>query len=340
LKKVTSVVKYLLFSFIGLFLLWLAFRGQSIDELREGFSNVNYFWVLLAVVLAFLSHISRAIRWNMLIKPLGYEVSKSEGLAAVLIGYLVNLGIPRMGELSRCVTLNRTNQIPVNKLFGTVVVERMVDFLCLLLFIIVAFILSFKKLLVFLTETIGVEFNAGFILQPVYILLVSVLLLGGIAFLIILKRSTSTTGFIYKLKELIRGFAVGLKTVKTLENKWAFLAHSVFIWTMYFLMTYLCFFAFPATSSLDLLAALNVFVIGSLGFIMPSPGGIGTFHFAVREALAMYHVSAADGVVFATIVHGIQTLLILVGGSISLVSVMFIIKNKRIAIEGAATNPA
>jgi len=146
LKKFTGVLRFLLFIFIGAGLFWLAFRNLNLSKMVDQFKSAHYSFIFIGLAVGLISHFFRALRWNLLIKPLGFNVPAKNSFIAVLIGYMVNFAIPRMGEVSRCVILNRSEKIPLNKLIGTVVIERIFDSFCLLLIIIITFIAEYQRL--------------------------------------------------------------------------------------------------------------------------------------------------------------------------------------------------
>ncbi|MEX0966971.1 MAG: lysylphosphatidylglycerol synthase transmembrane domain-containing protein [Bacteroidia bacterium] len=333
MKKFYSAAKYLFLLGIGIFILWLVFKGVDPDAIADGFAHANYIWVAIALSAGMLSHVSRTLRWNMLIAPLGFRPRFISAFAAIMLGYLANLALPRMGEVTRCIVLNRTDNIPVNKLFGTVIVERIIDLISLLLIVAFTFIMEFDRLKNFLSEQIGgsvQEKGDSFstLLSPLNISIVVFVIGAGLFLLYMILRMKNPPAFIIKIRSLFEGFVSGLKTIRAMENNWLFILHTVFIWIMYFLMSYLCFFALDATDHLDLLAGLSVLAIGSLGFILPVQGGIGTFHWAVREALAIYDIDKTDGLVLGTLIHASQALMIILFGAICFLIFIYLIKKK------------
>ncbi len=321
MKKLFSVLKYFLFLGIGILLFWLVYRDQPIVQLIEEIKNANYNWILLAMVIALMGHLSRGMRWGLLIEPLGKKVKPARTFMAVMIGYMANLAFPRMGEITRCVTLNRTEKIPFNKLLGTVIVERGIDFIMLMSLTIISVLIEFGKI----KDTV---YNSYFYYRDKYELLFSfytlgivvLILAGGIYFLYRIKKSKR--GFkqhpLYlKVREIISGFWSGIKTIKHMEKKGAFIFHSIFIWVTYFFMTYLVFFSVEGTSNLGMRAGLFVLTIGSLGFIMPVQGGVGTYHFAAEKALKVFSIDHDTASLYALIGHTSQTLMLIVIGGLS-----------------------
>ncbi len=318
-KKIRTFLQYAFFIALAGLLLWLAFRGIPFNDIKEALANANYWWILLSIILGIISHISRSIRWNMLIKPLGYSPRLINTFFAVMIGYFANLAFPRLGELSKCEILRRYEGVPINKLLGTMIVERAADLLSLIILMIAVILFEFR----FLEETIneyllhpivnGLSSNRNMLLIVAGILLV--LIFGG---LWLLKKYRHIP-FLIRLRELAVGFIEGLKSIGKMENAWAFIFHSVFIWALYYFMTYIAFFAFAETSHLGLMAGLVVFVFGSIGMVLPLPGGIGSYHSLVRLALSLYAVPAATAAAFATAIHAGQTFGIILLGFLSLI---------------------
>jgi uncharacterized protein (TIRG00374 family) len=321
LKKLVNTLKFVLVLAVGLILLWLVYRNIDKESVIKGLKEADYFWVGLGLFIAILGHISRGRRWALLIEPLGVKVSTWRAFLAVMFGYMANLAIPRMGEVSRCVALNRTNKIPLNKLIGTVIVERGFDFIMLMTITAVSILLAFSQVKSYLYNTVEFlknKYDKLFSVSSIVILVV--LVLAFIIALILIKRSKR--GFkkhpLYlKIRDVLSGFWTGIKTIIHMERKWEFILHTLVIWTSYFFMTYLIFFAFEPTKHLGVLAGLIVLTIGSLGFIMPVQGGVGTYHYAAQKALEIYGIDPSDGAIYALIAHSSQTLMLIILGAIS-----------------------
>lgn len=336
-KYLLNFLKFLLFLGIGLGILYLVYQKQStafqeecalkgispddcslIAKVANDFREADYFWILMVLVAFTFSNISRAVRWNMLIRPLGYTPRLVNAFLTTIIGYFANLGLPRMGEIARGATLARYEKVPVEKVMGTIVVDRIFDVISILLVTGLAFLLEFDTIWAFARQNVslGSRLNsAGGLL----------LWLGGIglAFILLfwlLRRQIAQTSLYRKAAGIALGFWQGIRTVRQLRRPWLFLLHSINIWFMYFLMTYLCFFAFEPTAGLSMIAALVVFVFGGWGIVIPSPGGMGTYHFLAQTALAMYGVSGDDGFSWANIsFFSIQLGCNVLGGILSLI---------------------
>lgn len=312
-----NFAKFLLFLGIGVGILYLVYRSQNaafqedcalrgvpagecslIDKVVADFRGANYFWILLVLLSFTISNVSRAIRWNMLLRPLGYRPRLSNGFLSILLGYFANLGLPRMGEVVRAGTMAQYERIAVEKVMGTIVVDRIVDVISILLITGLTVLLEYDTILRFVNEHVdlGARFGDG---RGLLFLIAGFGLI--VALLFAFRRRLARTTLYAKLAAIARGFKDGLLTISRLEKPWAFLLHSLNIWVMYFLMTYLCFFAFAPTAGLSPLVGLVVFVFGGWGIVIPSPGGMGTYHFLVQTALQMYGISGDDAFSWANI---------------------------------------
>lgn len=272
------------------------------------------------------------MRWIQLIEPLGYKPRLITTYHAVMFAYLANMAIPRLGEISRCGALNKSDDVPFEKLVGTVIIERLADVFMLLFCMALTAFLEYDRLGNFLYEQIiapAIE-KVGNGTTLIILLLFSVLI--GVAFLIRLFRMSKPPAIIQKIKSLVQGIGEGLKSVTKVKNKGVFIFHSFFIWFMYFLMSYMCFFALPETADLGPSAALFIMVLGGIGMTAPVQGGIGTYHLLVSQGLLLYGLSATDGLVYATMSHTISTLLLIVLGALSMLSLFFFVKNRNSAI--------
>ena len=311
-------VRYLIVLTIGILLLYLAFKGQDLNKMISDLQKANFEWVILSIIIILIAHFLRAYRWNLMIGSLGHGTpSLMNTFHALIMGYLANLAFPRMGELARCTALNKSDKIPVTKLLGTVIAERVVDLLMLGLIFLLAILLEFKSLSGFLNEHVLSKFS-GRIGEIILIMLGLILLSVSSTFLVIMIKKRKW-GFTERIFHFFSGMKAGILTLKRMDNKAGFLLSSVLIWLLYGLSSYFCFFALNATSSLGPGAALSTLVFGSLAMIAPVQGGIGAFHWMVSEGLLAYGISKTDGLSYALLVHTSQTIIILFIGSLSLI---------------------
>ena len=328
-------LKYVLFFGLGTLIFYLLLRGQDWTKIGESIQHIDYRFIAICFVATILSHYVRAVRWNMLIDTLGFKVSALNSFVAVMTGYFANLALPRMGEISRCVVLNRTNKVPVEKLIGTVVVERIVDVIALLILSIMTFALEFTRLEGFINKYILSKFNGqqtGSTTSNGNGLLYGILILFfvGMIGLFVVFKIFKNNPFVLKIKSLIQGFGDGLQSIWKMENKWKFIGLSILLWFCYYLMVYFCFFSLEITSHLGLLAALTVLTLGSYGFVAPVQGGIGAYHWVVIQTLLMYGLNEQDGFTFALVAHSFQTLAIILLGAISFMCIGFLIPKEDV----------
>jgi len=310
----------------------MVYKDQDFNRIKSILTNdVNYFWIVASLFLGLLSHVSRTIRWNLLIEPLGRKPRILNTFLAVMVGYLMNLALPRMGEISRCGVIARYEKISFTKLVGTVVTERLIDVLMLLILLVIVVLTQFGQVLEFLNN--NPEVNEK--LQKVFF---SPILIGGLVFFLavlwISRHKIRESSLTKKVMGFVGQFVEGFRSIGKMKKKGSFIFHSVFIWVMYYLMMYLIFFSFGFTSHLGPLAGLTVFVLGSFGMVAPVQGGIGAWHFMVIEGLALYGVDKADGKVFALLAHGTSTLMLIVLGLIGVIALPFV-NEREDAIENS-----
>jgi uncharacterized protein (TIRG00374 family) len=258
----------------------------------------------------------------MLLEPSGNRGTLSNSFLSVMVGYLVNLAIPRGGEVSRCYNLFKLENTPVEVSFGTVVVERIVDVLCLLILIMISFIVEWDKLEMFMA---GLNFDYGTKPKVSPLLIIAIVGIAGLALAIYLLRNNP------RLKKLLTGFKEGLLAVFRLKNKWLFIGYSIAIWSLYFAMSYVVMLAFGETAELGVRAVLTIFAIGAIAMAAPLPGGAGSYHLLLPMGLvSLYNMNRADAVAFVFIFHAWQTLVLIVAGIICLIISYWIIRGKNV----------
>ena len=318
----------IIFAITGL-LIWFSLRGLAGENkgefLLHTWQAANKGWLILMAGIAVLSHILRAQRWRMLLEPSGYKSKLSYSFLSLMVGYLVNLVIPRGGEVSRCYNLYKLDKTPVEISFGTVVVERMVDLVCLLILIALAFVVESVKLFAFIrTLPIGQGGGSGVTVLAIAGLIIVVI--AALLFLLI-KKNRKLNAFVVRTW---KGFKDGLLSIFRLKNKGLFIFYSIAIWFLYFLMSYTVILAFAQTRHLGVEAVLSLFAIGSIAMAAPLPGGTGSYHVLVPQGLVfLYNIPQPDAVAFTFIFHGWQTAIMIVGGAISLVVTSIILRRKR-----------
>ncbi len=320
-KRIISVIEYLFFLGIGVLLLWLSVRNLDLSAIWKDILQATYGWLFIALFFALVSHVFRALRWNLLINTLGYKTRLSSTFFAVMIGYLANTAVPRMGEFARCGMLSKKEKIPFNTLFGTVISERMFDLAVLALLIFLVTIFQLDLLGDFMQRNFGSFFESLFtnIFSIMVFVGVILLVLAALVYVVWLFREKIKSHKLYDpVRRFLDGLWTGIKTIKRMPQKGLFLAYTFFIWLFYALMVYLPFFMLPETSQLTFIDGLTVLAIGSLGIVAPVPGGIGAYHYIVKVTLTeLYQVEANAAMSFATISHAGQTLLNILAGAAS-----------------------
>lgn len=326
-KRLRAILQYLIMIALTGALLWLSLRGLEAGEGQNKFEQIwkawdgsSKSWLLMMVVVAYISHVMRAERWRMLLKPTGNTVGLWNSFLSLMVGYLVNLAIPRGGELSRCYNLLKLEKTPVEVSFGTVVVERIVDVLSLVLVIALAFVVEWDKLIGFL-QSLGIGGGQSTSVQVpawAYLALAGVVVVAAVLYS--LRRHP-------KLISVISGFRKGLLSVFQMEQKGLFLFYSLAIWFLYFLMSYCVIMAFDTTRDLGPGAVLTLFALGAIAMAAPLPGGTGSYHTIVPLGLVvLYQLPQADAIAFVFIFHAWQTLTMIAGGVLSLVISYLIIR--------------
>lgn len=296
---------------IGVFLIWYSYHRstpEQIDTTVAYMEQASPGLIFLSVLFGFLSHLSRAWRWKYVFGPLGYKPRYINSVLTVLSAYLINLGIPRAGEVSRAASISSYENIPFNQSFGTIVAERVVDLL--VLFSLIAFVLLFQT-----DELIKFVFKDDFSVTKLLAVFALLFLAAGIAYLILKK---SKLPIFIKLKKFAQGVWEGFWSLKSMDRKGAFFAHTLFIWGMYVLMFYVVALSIPETAKLPLIAILTAFVVGGLS-MSTTNGGIGVYPIAIQQILLLYDVPPESGLAFGWIIWIAQTVLVVTAGFLSLV---------------------
>jgi glycosyltransferase 2 family protein len=350
-KSVSQFLKFSLFLGIGLAIMTWLYNGQNtafqeqlrldgkqpyplIRKIFDDFRSVNLFWIGMTLLAFSISNWSRALRWNMLIEPLGYQPKTLNSFFAVNISYFTNLWLSRAGEVVRASALAKAEGMSVSRVMGTVVVDRLLDLLTLAVIVGFSFIVQYDILWSWLDKNLG-DGSGSFRLfgHPLFI---GLMVFGVVSMVLayVLRKKIAALPFVNKIWHIVEKFGEGLKTIRKVKNPLAFLFHSVNIWVMYFFMTYLCFFAFAPTADLSAQAALTVFVFGTFGIVIPSPGGMGTYHFLAMSALALYGVKGDDAFSFANIMFfSIQIFYNIVAGILSIYLLRRMNKNAPLSTE-------
>lgn len=322
-KKSNKTLKSFLTIVISLafagFFLWLALRGLDFKVIQKSLAKANYLWVAFAAVFALLAYWFRAIRWNLLLEPMGHKISSSNALWSLSFGYLMNLTIPRSGEVARATALYGVEKVPVDKSFGTIILERVVDLICMLGFLGLTLIFKYDAILAFYK-------NSGININPNKILLVfGGLAVAGVLFFVF-KNKFVNVPVLGKIIGFIDGILLGLTSIFKLKEKGKFILYTIGIWVSYYFAAYLVCFALPETSDFTFADGFFIIVVGTLGMIIPASGGIGAFNLAMKYgfmALFLAMGKSAEfggemGLTYSFISLPLQIVVMLVMGLISI----------------------
>ena len=329
--KLISILKVLIPLSIGIYVVWYQFTklsDEQLSQIKDSFAEANYFWVLLSVFFGLASHFSRAYRWKFTIEPLGYKTSFANNFFGVMIGYVANIVLPRLGEVWRCVMVSRYEKAPFEKLFGTVVAERVADMVVLLAIVATVFIMQLSRLRATVDEMLGSFLQNNSIEELAIKGIIGLIVLIAVSVISwrLLKRSNNTV--ILKIRSLIKGLFDGVLSILKMKKKWQFLAHTAFIWIMYLAMFYVPFLALDATSDASISAVLASFVMASFAIVLVQ-GGIGVYPVAVAQTLVLYGIDYEAGFAMGWIIWVAQTAMIIFFGVGSLI-LMPIVNSKAI----------
>ena len=314
--------KFIAFFTTGILLLWLAFRTVDFKSLANSLKGANYYWLILSVVFGLLAYFSRARRWIILINPLGYSPKYWNTFHAMMSGYLANLALPRIGEVTRCVALGKKEKIPVDQLVGTVVIERTIDLISLLVLMSAIFFTSGSKIREYLNASIMIPFRGKVlsVFGAAWIPWAILTAFSAICFFLLIhyKKELRKIRLFSKIFDIAHGVINGLKSISKLKRSWEFIFHTIIIWLCYALMTWVVVFCLESTSHLSFGNSIFILVIGGLAMSAPVQGGIGAFHYFVSRGIAYVEgVNIEDASAYAILTHESQLVLVLILGALA-----------------------
>ena len=316
MKKILNyTLKTALPILLGAFILYMVYNDFDFSQLWNELKDMNLAWFALSVFFGIMGHVLRGWRWKLTLAPLGYNPSAATCVDSVYVAYAANLVLPRVGEVSRCVILERYEHVPFAHALGTLVMERMIDTLMVLIITLLAVAVQWPVFCAFVGET-GMKMPGAEILSTpkgVLVALLSLVAMSVLFFLLLRRLSVWK-----RIKSFASRFIEGLLSLRKMDNGRLFLAETVGIWFCYFMQFYLCFFCFSFSSSLSLAAGLLLFVAGSIAVVVPTPNGAGPWHYVIIAIMVIYGVTATDASLFALIVHSSQTLLVALLGVLGL----------------------
>ena len=317
-KRLVTILKVLLSVGLAAVILYFVFRKIDIEAFLDKAQCVDYSWVILSMCISLFGYILRAYRWRLQFESLGFQPTTYRMFLAVMSGYLANLLLPRLGEVTRCGVLYKSDKIPVSTSFGSVITERIVDVVALGLILLLTFAMQSKQLLAFIGETANLDFNWKVVLG----ILVIVGAAGAFIFFKWIYPSQT------KIGEFSRGLISGLISLKDVD-KVKFILSTIGIWVIYFFMSYLVVFSVKETTHLGWEVGLSILSAGVIAFVLPVQSGFGTFHALVSAMLLLYGIDETAGVFFATLLHGSQLLAVLIYGLVATVLSIFITRNEQ-----------
>jgi len=317
-----KVLQYTISLGIAFSLLLYLFKGFDFSVIVDVFKKADYKWVILSIVIGFVSHLMRAYRWIILLKPLGYTPTLYKSFLAVMSGYFINLIIPRGGEVARSGLLQKMDNVPATKAFGTIVMERIIDVLILGILMMVLLAVEVDQITSILTNSMSSKFTG--LQDKLYLLALAgggFVILGAVAFYVFRKKIQQS--FLYaKALEVLKKVLEGVSSILKVKNQGAFWFHTIGIWVMYYFMAYVLFQCFPVTADLNLWVGFSVLVVGALGMAAPVQGGLGTYHILITAILAFYLQSKNpprdDVLGIVTFMHAAQSLVTIVLGGVAL----------------------
>jgi uncharacterized protein (TIRG00374 family) len=336
-SKTGSIIQFVVLLSIGILLIWLSVKqvAPQKEQIEDAFRNANYFWVGIAMLISLFSHFLRAYRWNYLLQPLGHKVNLANATAHVLVGYFANYGIPRMGEITRCSLAAKYDKVPFESAFGTVITERIIDFILLIVIFFLTLLFQFKQLIGLANELIfdklRLRLSAAAEHPAQLIILIAVILLVFTAFFLLRKKMAGLLKG--KIGGIIKGMAEGIGSVRKMDRPFQFVFLSLLIWACYFYSLYFCFFALPGTSALSQSDCLTLLLFGTFGVIF-SPGGLGAYPAIVGGILLYtFHVDQVSAFALPWLSWTSQFVLVVVLGIISLIFLPLYNKNTNVVSQ-------
>ena len=327
-KKVSNAITYIVFLSLGILLLWLCFRKIEFSQVIIYVKTAKYSWMLLSLVCLAISLFFRALRWNILIESLGYKTRVSTTYESVLIAYFANTVFPRLGEVTRCGTLTKKENIPFDKSLGTVISERVLDLVVLFAMALLVILFQWNLLGSLITSWLNplIEKIVNNAVLGTLIIVAAIALFAAIIFIFKKKKHLLSQNRLYqKIASMWNGFVDGIKSIFTMEKKGLFIIYTLLIWGFYVVMTWLPFYMLPETSHLGLTEAVTLLGLATLGVVAPVPGGMGVYHFiGILLLNGFYGISESAAVSFVTINHTTQMIFYLVTGVISYAIMFFI----------------
>ena len=322
-----KLIQTLLFFSIGAVLFWFVYRNIEFHAFRQALIDLNYSWIFLSFFLGLSSHFLRAVRWKMLIEPMGHQPRTVNLFLSVLVLYFINLVVPRGGEIARCGTVTKFEKIPFVKLIGTVFVERLTD--------VVAFFLIFAGILLWKLDVVVQMFSTlqfDFSNYGLKVILIGVIGMIGLGGYWLSKRLGWLERFASKIQQLKKDIKEGGRSILLMKKRGLYILYTLLIFVLWFLMLYVIFFAYAPTNNMSFAAAIFAYTIGTFAYLLPIQAGIGVWHFLIIQALFLFGLEKEFGMMYALIAHTFTNLVYLIFGSIGFVLLPLFNQESRLKI--------
>ena len=331
-KSVLNIIQYAFFLSLGIFLLYVSARSLSTEnkqQLINSLKSANHWMIILPMLVLLLSHYIRALRWKILIQPLGYTPSSINTFFATMLGYFFNMLVPRLGEVMKCTMLAKYEKIPADKLIGTMVTERMVDALCLLIVFAITIVTQFGIINNYAAEKLSMLlYDTDGNLKIFRIIIILSIFAAFILLIVWILKKNASSPVVIKITAIVKGIWAGITSILRLKNKWLFIIQTILIWALYILSVKAGFYTMKEVVHLDIGAALSIISLGSVAMIA-TPGGIGAYQYFIQELLPLYGIGKGPALGFGWILWLAQTGIAIFGGLICLILLPIVNRNKH-----------
>jgi uncharacterized protein (TIRG00374 family) len=332
-KRLRTILQYIFFLGLGIFLVWWSVKdltSEDQSEIRQALKTARYWLIIPVFIILFGSHYIRAIRWKLLIEPLGYKPSTTNTVFAVFIGYLANQAVPRLGEVLKCTVLARYEKVPADKLIGTIILERVIDALTLLVIFGITLAIQpdiYSQLVNTMFSSAKNGEEKGISSTSVLLILVAIIFIVVIFWMIRYKKKPSD--LVLVIKKIIKSIWQGISTIQHLKKRWLFVFLTIAMWALYLFGGFLGFMALKETQIYGINEAFTVLSAGSIGMVA-TPGGIGAYAYLLQKTMQVYGLNSGVALAFGWILWLVQTAVIVIGGLISFVSIPYYNKNRNL----------
>lgn len=326
--KSKQILQFFLFLSLGIFLLWYttaSLSKEDIQKVEEMVFQAKLSFVIPCILVLLLSHYIRALRWKMMMDELGRKPGIINVFLSVLVGYFLNLVFPRLGEVAKCTLLGKYEKMPVDKLIGTIVAERIIDLICLIVVIVLTIGTQLNRVGDYAEELMSkliLKANASF-----STFIIGLLILFACSFLV--YRMFRKSSWLTKLRSFLSGIKEGLFSIRKIQHKGLFFSYTLLIWFLYLSSIRIGFYSLPATELLSWVPSLTILTFGSFAMIA-TQGGVGAYQLAVQKTLGFYGIQEMIGLAFGWLLWSVQTLMVLIVGPISML-LLFLFNKKKLS---------